>query len=154
MELVYRQESLQDSVVRIRNIGEILMPYTYPLAPKSLDEVSFLKLNEMMIDGYELYIQYNKSDYEDYFLESVEIIGKNAPFLPFVVVCKIAKAFLGSEYLSYLHFFGKNRRHYCWTLAKDMDDHPIPALFKIDLDVERYEGLEYTVLPIGTIDFH
>lgn len=155
MLLLYKQASLADTVSQMRRMGEILMPYTYPMTPKAeAEDIGCLKLRDVMIDGYQVYVNYTKGDYGDYYLESVEILGKNAPFLPFVLVCKIAKAFLGEEHLAYVDFWHENRRHYCWTLAKDEDDVPMAGPFKVDMGHGEYEGLEYSVLPNGGIDFH
>lgn len=155
MLLLYSQQSLEESVTQIRRMGEFLMPYTYPITPKSEAEgIACLKLHEMMLDGYQIFVQYNKGNYGEYFLESVEILGKNAPFLPFVLVCKVAKAFLGEEHLAYVDFWHDNRRHYCWTLAKDDDDQPMPGPFKVEMEIGEYEGLEYSVLPNGGVNFH
>jgi hypothetical protein len=125
------------------------------MTPKSdADDIAFLKLNSIMLDGYEIYVQYNKGDYGNYYLESVEVIGRYAPFLPFILVCKVVKAFLGKDHLAYVDFFHDNRRHYCWTLAKNKDDEPIPGPFKVEMEAGEYEGLEYSVLPHGGITFH
>ena len=155
MFLLYSQRPLEETVANMRRMGEFLLPYTFPLAPKSdAEDIAPLKLNEVSIDGYDLFIQYNKGDYGEYYLESVEILGKHAPFVPFVLVCKIAKAFLGEEYLAYVDFFHENRRHYCWTLARDKDDQPMPGPFKIEMDTGSYEGFEYSVMPNGGVTFH
>jgi len=155
MLLLYPQPPLEKTVTSMRRMGEILMPYTYPLTPKSeAEDIACLKLNELMVDGYQIYIQYSKGNYGEYFLESVEILGKNAPFLPFVLVCKIAKVFLGEEHLAYVDFWHDNRRHYCWTLAKNEDDESMPGPYKVEMDHGEYEGLEYSVLPNGGINFH
>lgn len=153
--VLYKSPSLEESVKRMKDMGNFLLPYTYPAAPKSNSEdLAFFKLNEMMIDGYEVYVQYNKGDYTEYMIESVEIIGKNTPFLPFFLVCKIGKAFFGDKHLCYIDFWRDNRRHYCWTCASDVDGEVIEPPFKVDFDEADYEGLEYNVFPKGGIDFH
>ncbi len=155
MLLVYKQPPLEETVAQMKRMGDILMPYTYPLRPKSeAEDIAFLKLHEIMLDGYHLFVQYNKSDYGEYLLESVEILAKNTPFLPFVLVCKVAKAFLGDQHLAYVDFWHENRRHYCWTLAKNQNDEVVPGPFKVEMEHGNYEGLEYSVLPNGGIDFH
>lgn len=156
MFILYPQDSLRKTVMEMRRMGDFLMPYTYPLAPKSYaDDISPLKLRSVVIDGYPVFVQYNKGDYDKYYLESVEIIGQDAPFLPFFLVCKIAKAFLGEEYLAYVSFFVDNRMHYCWTMARDKEEGgPMPGPYKVDMEVNEFEGFEYSVLPTGGVEFH
>lgn len=155
MLLLYKQAPLEETVAQMRRMGEMLIPYTYPMTPKSeAEDIAPLKLHQMMLDGYEIYVQYNKGNYGEYFLESVEIVNKNAPFLPFVLVCKVGKAFLGDKHLAYVSFWTDNRRHYVWTLAKDEDDQPMPGPYKVEMETNQYEGLEYDVLPNGSMNFH
>jgi hypothetical protein len=156
MLLLYKQKSLEQTVEQMRRMGEMLIPYNYPMTPKSeAEDIAPFKLNQIMLDGYEIYVQYNKGNYGKYFLESVEVIAKNTPFLPFVLVCKVGKAFLGDKYLAYVSFWDQNRNHYVWTVAKDEDDQPMPGPYKVEMETYEYEGFEYDVFPKkGGISFH
>lgn len=155
MFILYPQEPFNEIVAKMRSMGEMLVEYTYPLTPKAdAEDIACFKLREVMVDGYELYIQYTKGDYGEYYLETVEILAKHTPFIPFVVVCKIAKAFLGDKHLSYVNFFADNRRRYCWTLARDKDDEPMPGPYRVEMETEEYEGFVYDVMPTGGIDIH
>lgn len=151
----YRQRPLAEMVRQARGMGEILIRYNYPLAPKSdHDVLAVLKITELMIDGYETYVQYNKSDYGNYYLETIEVVCKNSPFLPFIVLCKLAKAFLGDQHLAYLDYFVENRRRYVWNVAKDKDDKVVPGPYKVEMKDCEYEGLRYQSLPTDSVDIH
>ena len=153
--LLYKSPPFEETIRHMKEMGKMLVPFTYPEAPKANSEdLAFFKLNQVMMDGYEFYLLYNKGDYTEYLIESVEILGKNAPFLPFHLVCKIGKAFFGDKHLCYVNFWRDNRMHHCWTCACDADGVRIPPPFKIELDDAEYEGLEYKVFPKGGIDFH
>jgi hypothetical protein len=153
--LLYKSQPLEDSIRQMKSMGDFLLPFTYPAAPKSdSGDLAFFKLNQLTVDGYELYLNFNKGDYGEYFIQSVEIINRNAPFLPFFLVCKLGKAFFGDKHLCYIDFWRDNRKHYCWTCAANVDGEVIDPPFKVELDEAIYEGLEYNVFPKGGIDFH
>ncbi len=109
------------------------------------DDIGCLKLREAIIDGYSVVVYYSKNDYPNNYMEVVQVTAKYAPFLPFSLVCKVGKKFLGDKYLSYVDFVRENRKTYCWTLASDKFNNPIPAIYKKESlsDDCVYEGLCY-----------
>ena len=70
----------------------------------------------MNVDGYDLTISYSKADYGTHYLEILQIQGYNIPFLPFNLICKLGKAFLGSDCLTLIEVIKSSRKLYCWTL--------------------------------------
>jgi hypothetical protein len=81
-------EKIDVIVEQVKALGERLIPYNFPLAdPAAEDDLVVLKTVEVVVEGYIVFIHYNKSDYGDHFLESFQIYGKNSPFLPFAKTC-------------------------------------------------------------------
>ena len=139
-----------DVVVKdTKSFGAFLMQYSIPKVNQEDDaDVGFLKAKEVTVDGYAVVIYYSKNEWPTYYMETLQITGKYTPFLPFSLVCKIGKKFLGEKYLSYVDFMRDNRKTYCWTFATDKTDKPIPAPYKkTSLSDDRtYEGLCYKCL--------
>jgi hypothetical protein len=146
-----------DEVVKeMKSFGLFLMPYSAPkVSPEDDDAVKFLKGKEVIVDGYTVVIYYSKNDWPTHQMEVLQITAKYAPFLPFSLVCKIGKKFLGDKHLSYVDFLKDDRKTYCWTVASDKTNNPIPAPYKKESlsDDCVYEGLCYKCLnPSQTSD--
>lgn len=144
------RRAFSQEVQDMKRMGEMLIPHTFPLVDFKIEQdILIFKQKVFIVDGYEILVCYSKADYEDYFLESVQVQSVFAPFLPFIIVCKLGRAFLGSHNLSYIEFFKNNRKVYCWTI-KLRDDRLLPP------DKENkpgsYEGFEYNILQPGTVD--
>jgi hypothetical protein len=152
--MLYRKK-LQEHVREMRGLGDVLVPYNFPKAPAEWeDTINILKAREITVDGYTAVVHYSKGDYDDHYLETLQILGKNSPFLPFHVVCKLAKSFLGEHELSLVEIFRENRKIYCWTLTVDMTGKPIPSPFEGDVEKCNYEGFEYGMLQPDQVNFH
>jgi len=126
----------------------MLIRYNYPLAsPKLEDDILYLKHCEVLVDGYDLQLHYNKADYGTYHLITFQVIGKSIPFLPFNLVFKLARKALGTEHLSLLEIYKDKRKIYCWTLVIDKDGNPMEYPYKEE-EVEHleYEGFEYVYM--------
>jgi hypothetical protein len=138
-----------DEVVRdMKSFGAFLAPYSRPkVSQEDDDDINFMKAKEVTVDGYSLVIYYSKNDWPTHYMEVLQISGKYAPFLPFSLVCKIGRKFLGDKYLSFVEFM-RDRKTYCWTLASDRTNNPIPAPYKKETlsDDRVYEGLFYKCL--------
>lgn len=143
-------KTLLSEVKHMKSMAEILIPFTFPLVDfKTEQEILLLKQKNITVDGYELLVCYSKADYSNYFLESIQIQSYFSPFLPFFMVCKIGRAFLGSENLSYIEFFRNNKKVYCWTL-KSKDGN----LLEPENGAKQaiYEGFEYSIMQPGAVD--
>lgn len=134
----------------MKGMAELLVPHTFPVVDfKAEQDIILLKQRSIVVDGYEIVVCFSRADYGDYFLESLQLQSAFAPFLPFNIVCKLGRAFLGSENLSYIEFFRNNRKVYCWTL-KSRNGRPLPPDKKTLPGC--YEGFEYSVLSPGSVD--
>lgn len=136
----------------MKTMSNRLVHLTFPKVDfKDEQEVLILKQRNMTLDGYELLVCYSKADYGEYFLESLQVQSLYAPFLPFTMVCKIGRAFLGCQHLSYIEFFRNNRKVYCWTV-KSRDERPLPPDKKTKPGI--YEGFEFNILQPGAVDLY
>lgn len=140
--------NFDDVVVRMRNVGEQLIPYNFPKGDVHLeDELNFVKTKEVIVDGYEIILNFSKSDYTSanppHFTETLQIIGKNSAFLPFNMVVKLARRFLGNQHLSLLEILKDNRKIYCWTVCLDKRGCPIEQPNEGRSLAMKFEGFEY-----------
>lgn len=150
-----RNEIVDSQLEQLRSLGEFLVPYNFPLAPKGDEnDLSVLKKTELEIDGYTVVVHFNKSFYDDYYLETFQIIGKNSPFLPFSLVVKLACRVLGKHYLSFVEFYEQNRKNYCWSVCLDLDGRAIPSPIEEESFSCEYEGFEYFYLNPNQLNFY
>jgi len=149
------KEKLQKHVEEMRALGEHLIHYNFPKAPAEWeDDINILKAREIVVDGYTVVVHYSKADYDNHYLETLQILGKNAPFLPFVLICKLAKVFLGDQELSLVEIVRDNRKIYCWTLTVDSDNNPIPSPFQQESEPCQFEGFRYSYMNPDQVNFH
>jgi hypothetical protein len=144
--------NFDEQIINLKRLGERLMAYNYPLGSRSDEDVlSPLKMGTFCIDGYDVEIHYSKADYKSYYLESIQIMGKNNPFLPFVLVCKIARRVLGDEALSFIEFFSDSTKVYCWTRSVDKVGN---LLYPPQDDECSYEGFNYACIKPSEVNFY
>lgn len=142
--MIEKVMSLDVLANHMRNLGEQLVPYNYPQAdPKLEDDLSSLKSKYVMIDGYNIVIHYTKGDFKTHFLESLQIYGVNTPFLPFNLVVKLARKFLGSHDLSLVEILRENKKIYLWTVAVNRRGCPISSPPQDNCKDCVYEGFHY-----------
>jgi hypothetical protein len=141
------QKTLEQHIIEMRQAAESLVQYSFPnVAPEHDQDVNPLKTRQLIIDGYDVLVTFCVADFKKYRLENIQIHGVYTPFLPFVLVCKIARQFLGSQHLSYEDFVKDNRKVYCWTIRKKQG-RIIPMNRRTESD--SYEGLTYSILKPG-----
>ena len=144
---------LDELIIEIKNLGDALIPYNFPKAHPNLEnDLSVLKTNECIIDGYGVIIHYAKADYDDHYLESMQILGKNFPFLPFALVIKVARRFLGNDNLSLVELLKGGRKIYCWTLLSDKDGKTIISPEESEYCI--FEGFEYRYMDSNSVNFY
>ncbi len=145
---MYNNDFLDSLVDRMRAVGQQLIPYNYPLADPRLEDFIFKsKLKEICLDGYDIVIHYHKADHEGSFLEVLQVTSENCPFLPFNLVVKLARRFLGGHNLSLVEDFKDGRKIYCWTVAVNKKGQPLSSRHK-KAPILEFNGLEYRyVLP-------
>jgi len=146
---------LDEQIEKIKEMGDSLIPYNFPLGNvKNEDELLPLKTSELLVDGYNVIVHFSKADYEKHYLITVQIHGKYEPFLPFNLVTKLAKRFLGEENLYLVELLKDNRKIYCWTLTTTKDGEAVPnSLQEPVAEPLEYEGLRYGYLLPQDVNF-
>lgn len=152
--MLFENKSLAQNVKELKAFGACLMPYNYPkVGPEEEDEIGFIKSREIVVDGYTVVVYYNKADWTEHYLEILQITGRFTPFLPFSLVCKIGKSFLGDKELSYVDFIKDGRKVYCWTCGLDLNNTPIPHPYKAEVLDCSFEGFFYRRLNPASVNF-
>lgn len=155
LEYIMRGSMLDEKIQTMKRFGHFLMPYNFPRVPAEDEEdVNFIKAQEVSVDGYNLILQYSKSDYGQHYLHTLQILGKFTPFLPFSLVCKIGKRFLGDKHLSLVELFRDNRKIYCWTLVTDTQESAIEGPYRVEVETHIYEGFEYKSVSPNQVNFY
>lgn len=132
---------LRQEIDEMKAMAERLVPLTFPLVKFTEEqEVLLLKQRTVVVDGYPMLLCYSKADYEDYLLESLQVQSSYSPFLPFWMVCKVGRAFLGRHHLAFVEFFKNHRKVYCW-MAKSRDGRRLHA--EKNTVPASYEGFRY-----------
>ena len=71
----------------MRNMGELLVPYNFPKAdPRLENDLNVLKTVDCIVDGYSICLHFSKADYNSHYLETLQVLGKDIPFLPFCLI--------------------------------------------------------------------
>ena len=152
----YKEPNLDEIIDTMKVLGDMLIPYNFPKSPPSTtmeDALAFFKEREAMIDGYSVYLNYQKSDYDSHLLETLQIYNKNSPFLPFGLTCKLAQRFLGSHHLSLVELFKDNRKIYCWSVCVDKEGHPIASPYNSETEDCNFEGFNYLYMHPSQVNF-
>lgn len=153
--MLFNSKTLSQNIKEVKSFGNWLMPYNFPKTSiEEEDEIGFIKSREIVVDGYSVVVHYNKADWTEHYLEILQITGRYSSFLPFSLVCKIGKKFLGDKELSYVDFIKDGRKVYCWTVVLDLNNLPIPNPYKVDVSDCSYEGLCYRCLNPANVNFY
>ena len=143
-------EDLNKIIQEMKSLADSLIDYSFPKATfEEEQQILCLKQREFTIDGYDLSVCYSRADYDKYFLENLQIQSQQVPFLPFTVVCKVGKLFLGEKNICYLDFFRNNRKVYCWTIRTHEENILVPDKTSKPFS---YEGFDFHILHPGTVD--
>jgi hypothetical protein len=155
--MLYKELKLEQIIEHMRTLGDMLIPFNFPKSPLSNtmeDDLAIFKQREAIIDGYPIIIHYQKSDYEKHLMETLQIYGKNSPFLPFNLICKLAKRFLGSHHLSLIEIFKDNRKIYIWSVCVDRRGRPIPSPYELETEECDFEGFNYLYMHPSQVNFY
>jgi hypothetical protein len=146
-----KHKDLDYQVDEMRRVANLLMPDTYPKVTFEDEQVILpLKQRVVRIDGYDVVVCFSRAEYPGYVLESLQIQSIYSPFLPFSLVCKIGRIFLGNRHLSYVEFFRDSRKIYCWTVKRE--DGVAVAPYRSSPG--NYEGFKYRILNPGSAELH
>lgn len=139
----------------MKAIAEMLIPHCFPKVPVTEeDDLEVLKQREAVIDGYTVMMLYQKADYETHFMKTLQIYSKNNPFLPFSLICKLGKKFLGSDYLSLVEVYKDGRKIYIWNVFTDTYGEAIAPPYDIPTEECHFEGFNYSYLQPSQVSFH
>lgn len=139
----------------LRNLSEQLVAYNFPMAPTEFEyDISCLKRMEIDVDGYTIIVHLNKAYYEKYYLETFQIYNKHAPFLPFNLVVKLGKKVLGSHLLSFVEFYQKDKKIYCWSVCLDERGRPISSPIRDKFKTKIFEGFQYDYIQPEQLNFY
>ena len=153
----YEKLKLDEEIDRMKNMGDLLIPYNFPLGdPTWEDDLNFLKITDCTVDGYGMILHFSKAKYENHYLETLQVMSKDAPFLPFNLVAKLAQKILGGHRLSLVEMLRGSRKIYCWTLLVDEAGKPMKSNLEESESVEMcvYEGFEYGYIDPTTVNFY
>ena len=149
------EKSLDQQISEIRNIGDQLIYYNFPQADPMLeDSLGRVKTKTLIIDGYSVVIHFSKADYKDRYMETVQAYGEKTPFLPFYLVAKIARKFLGSSNLSLVEIYKDNKKIYCWAVTLDRNGKSIPTVFGYDVEHLNFEGWDYVYIDPSFVNIY
>lgn len=149
-EYINHMSPLEKTISEMRAMAKRLVPHTWPLAEfEEEQDVLCLKQRLITIDGYRINVCLSRADYGNHFLDSLQVQPYHGPFLPFNVVCKLGKAFLGHGLLSYIDFFKSDKKVYCWAI-KHVEGRLLPPSERSN--PAEFEGYRFQVLHPGTVD--
>lgn len=149
--MLYKQDALGVAVEEMKTLGEHLVPWN---SPENEPDLSVLKARQAVVDGYELCLYYTKSRFDDHCTEILQVWGNDSPFLPFNVVCKVARAFLGQSHLSLVELFKGNRKVYCWSLCVDHTGRPMPSPYQVEVEDCSFEGFKYSYMQPNQVNLY
>jgi hypothetical protein len=146
---------IQETIDRMKRLGEMMASKTFPNCDIGEDEdLIILKSTEILIDGYTVILFYSVSDYPDQKMKTLQIHSKNHNFLPFNIVCKVAKKFLGEKYISLLEILSGNKKIYCWTIVCDKKDAPIMNPYNENYIKKEFGDFNYYLMEPDKINFY
>ena len=130
----------------------MLIPHTYPKGTRQDEQdVMILKQRHIDIDGYEVLTCLSAADYGKYNLWSLQLQAVQYPFLPFNLIVKLGKLFLGKKNLSYIAWVKENKKTYCWTCRRKGKYVLPPRKGQIEAS---YENFEYSLMDPESLDLH
>lgn len=120
-------------------------------------DLALLKRTTAVVDGYELNLYYSEEDHahfsaddgtgQEFRLASLQVSSNLFPFLPFSLVCRVAREFLGSRELCLSEFLVSGRKVYLWSVATDGSGEPLRVPLHKQSRVIVYDGMEITQAP-------
>jgi len=145
-------DPLVKTVGEMRTVAKQLLPHSFPQKTRQDEaDIAVLKKREILVDGYEVVVYFNNAHYGDRILETLQVYGRYFSFLPFYLVCKVARAFLGDDKLSLVEVIHSSagkidktcKKIYVWTLYYDTDGKRISGPFAENATPDNYDGLVF-----------
>jgi len=145
------------SIGELKRLGKLLIPHNYPksLSEEQEDDLLIFKSRKFLIDGYSVIAHYQRCDYDEYFMDVLQLYGDYSTFLPINVNCKLARMFLGDMELSLIETYKEMKKIYCWTVYLDKDEAvlPCPTRKKGEMTFRTHGGLKYSYIPPTNVYF-
>ena len=73
--MFYKELKIKDVIDSMRALGERLIKYNFPkVMPSAMeDDLSVFKQREAILDGYPVVLHYQKADYDNHLMETLQI---------------------------------------------------------------------------------
>lgn len=147
--------SIYETIEEMKNLGDTLVPYNWPQNnPRLEGDLNLIKTRQIEFEGYSIIVHFSRADHDSTYVETLQIFGSKVPFLPFDMVVRLGKLFLGSAHLSLVEFIKENRKIYCWTVTLDKEGRPIPAVNAPRTESCLYDNWRYEYLYPHQVNFY
>ena len=144
---------MKEIISEMREMAELLIPHCHPkVSVEAEKEIQLLNQRIVIIDGYEIKVFLSMAEYDDHKFEYLRMQATRIPFLPFNLVCKIARLFLGDRELSYIDILNDGQKIYCWTLKRDETGNPVAQ--EVECRLSEFEGFSFSILDPKAVHFH
>lgn len=148
-------ENVDQVIDQMKTIGDRLVEYNWPQGPPQLEQhINVLKMRDLDVDGYPVTVHFGRADYDKSYLETLQIMSRNGVFLPFHLVAKLGKKFLGSHHLYLVEVFKDGRKIYCWTVTLDKHGRPIDPPNQQYAEDCVYDGFKYRYMYPQHVNFY
>jgi hypothetical protein len=112
--------SFKEKVRITKKISERLIPNTFPNCKIGFDsDLSILKYNELLLEGYSCGIFYSVSDFKNYKIKILQVWPVFHYFIPVNILYKIIKEFFGDGFFYFFQVWNNEKMFYCWISVFD-----------------------------------
>lgn len=150
-------DKIMSSIGELKRLGKVLIPYNYPKnsSEDQDDDLLIFKSRKFLVDGYSVVGHYQRCNYDEYFMDVLQLYGDYSTFLPINVNCKLAKMFLGDKEISLIETYKEMKKIYCWAVYLDMEENvlPCPVRKKGEMTFRTHGGLRYSYIPPSSVYF-
>lgn len=128
-----------DSLIEdFKRAEDVLTPYTM-----NDNDDNVLRTNVIEIDGYSVKLKFKRIDHGPFYTENLTLMSEFGSFLPFHLVAKLGKKFLGKYKLMLSESYEQDRKIYEWTVALDKEGRPTPIRVNSYYEECVYDDLNY-----------
>lgn len=146
---------LDQIVEEMKQVADTLVPYNWPQNHPRLEfDLNLIKARQMDLDGYSLIVHFNRADHGDRYEETLQVLGQRTSFLPFSLVARMGRLFLGTAGLSLVEILRDNRKIYCWTCSVDKTGRPLSIGHSYKTERCEYDGLKYHYIYPNQVKFY
>ena len=149
------KHKIDEVISQMHALAEHLIPFSYPVVDYSEEQdVLILKQRTIVVDGYDVVICLSRAKYEEegHYLTTLQIQSVNFLFLPFYLVGKLGKLFLGEEHIYYVDFFKGFSKVYCWVVQDNFDGERA-ALESVNNRIS-FEDFEFNLIDKRSVNLY